>query len=140
MAASLNVAILKSKIHKYKSSFLKYFFAGGLCALVNWFVFYVFNTKGCMDYLSSGIIAFLVSNSLNFVLCKLIFKSRGIKKRIEFVLVTLASVIALVIDLCTMIIFIDFLNILPLIAKILGTGFAFIFNYVFRQFYIFSRV
>ena len=92
-----------------------------------------------MDYLSSGIIAFLVSNSLNFVLCKLIFKSRGIKKRIEFVLVTFASVIALVIDLCTMIIFIDFLNILPLIAKILGTGFAFIFNYAFRQFYIFSK-
>ena len=131
---SLNKFILN-----YKKEFFLYILAGGFCALINWSGFYFFNTNLNINYILAGIYAFIISTSINFLLCKIIFKSKGIKKRIEFLLVLLASFIAIIIDLSIMTIFIKFLNIIPIFGKILGTGFAFIFNYTFRQFFIFEK-
>ena len=127
------------KLLQYKKEFILYFFAGGFCALVNWSCFYIFNSNLGINYILSGLYAFIISTVINFILCKIIFKSKGLKKRIEFLLVTIASVIAIIIDLSTMTLFIKLFNLVPIFAKILGTGFAFIFNYVFRQFFIFDN-
>ena len=127
------------KLFQYKKFFILYLIAGGFCALVNWYTFYVFNSNMGINYILSGIYAFIISTILNFLLCKIIFKSRGLKKRIEFLLVTIAGIIAIIIDLSTMTLFIKLFNLVPIYAKILGTGSAFIFNYAFRQFFIFDK-
>lgn len=126
------------KILKYKKEFILYFFAGGFCALVNWGCFYILNSFFEINYIFAGLYAFIISTVLNFILCKLIFKSKGYKKITEFILIVLASIIAIIIDLSTMTLFIKLLNVVPILGKIIGTGFAFIFNYVFRQFFIFE--
>jgi len=84
--------------------------------------------------------AFFISATVNFFLCKIIFKSKEGRKRItEYVMVILAGAIGLAIDLGVMTLFIEIFGVPNMFAKIAGTGVAFIFNYTSKQFYIFSH-
>jgi glycosyltransferase involved in cell wall biosynthesis len=118
--------------------FVGYTAAGGMCALVNWSIFYALCYLMHIRYLLAAVFAFIISVTINYFLCKLIFKSRGRKKKIEYVMVLLASAAALAIDLSVMYVFVEFIRIAPIIAKILGTGSGYFVNYFSRQFFIFS--
>jgi putative flippase GtrA len=50
----------------------------------------------------------------------------------------LASAIALSIDLSVMYLLVEKIALPRMIAKVLGTGSAFFFNYISRQFFIFA--
>jgi len=120
--------------------FIQYFFAGLFCAFVNWSVFYFLNYKLEMFYLLAAVLSFLVGATVNFLLCKIIFKSKeGRKKRTEYVMVILVGTIGLAIDLATTAFCVEILGFPNIISKIAGTGVAFIFNYASKQFYIFSH-
>ena len=120
--------------------FIQYFFAGLFCAFVNWGVFYFLNYKLGMYYLLAALFSFFISATVNFVLCKIIFKSKeGRKKRTEFVMIILVGAIGLAIDLGTTAFCVEILGLPNMISKIVGTGVAFIFNYTSKQFYIFSH-
>jgi len=120
--------------------FIKYFFAGLFCAFVNWGVFYFLNYKLEMYYLFAVVLCFFISATVNFVLCKIIFKSKeGRKKRTEFVMVIIVGAIGLAIDLGTTAFCVEILGFPNIVSKIVGTGVAFIFNYTSKQFYIFSH-
>ncbi|GHV15565.1 dolichol-phosphate mannosyltransferase [Fibrobacterales bacterium] len=125
-------------IKKYRISFIKYFVAGFICALIDWSIFYVLNYWAHIYYLFSAACAFIISGTINYFLCKQIFISRGRKQIVDYFLVLFASTIALSIDLSVMYLLVEQLVIPPMLAKILGTGTAFIFNYLSRQFFIFS--
>ena len=130
----------KDFIKSLAPMFIKYFFAGLFCAFVNWGVFYFFNYKLEIYYLLAAMLSFFVSATVNFVLCKIIFKSKeGRKKRTEFVMVILVGAIGLAIDLGATAFCVEILNFPNIISKIAGTGVAFIFNYTSKQFYIFSH-
>lgn len=132
------IELVTNLIKTYYKSFILYFFVGGFCALIDWSGFYVMHYKWVLHYLLAGFIAFIVASSVNFFLCKLMFTSRGFKSHTEYVLVIAASAVALCIDLGSMYIFIRFVDLPPMVSKILGTGVAFMFNYLARQFFIFS--
>jgi len=120
--------------------FIQYFFAGLFCAFVNWGVFYLLNYKLGMYYLLAAVICFFVGSTVNFVLCKIIFKSKeGRKKRTEFIMVILVGAIGLAIDLGATAFCVEILGFPNMISKIAGTGVAFVFNYTSKQFYIFSH-
>jgi len=120
--------------------FIQYFFAGLFCAFVNWGVFYFFNYKLGIYYLLAAVICFFISATVNFVLCKIIFKSKeGRKKRTEFAMVIIVGAIGLAIDLGATAFCVEILGFSNMISKIAGTGVAFIFNYASKQFYIFSH-
>jgi len=120
--------------------FIQYFFVGLFCAIVNWCAFYVFNYRLQISYLPAAIAAFFISATVNFFLCKIIFKSKKGRKRItEYVMVVMVGAIGLSIDLGVMTLCIEFLGFPNMFAKITGTGVAFIFNYISKQFYIFSH-
>jgi len=122
------------------SKFIQYFFAGLFCAFVNWGVFYFLDYKVGMHYLLAGTLSFFVGATVNFLLCKIIFKSKeGRKKRTEYIMVILAGAIGLGIDLGTTAFCVEILRFPPMLSKIAGTGVAFIFNYASKQFYIFSH-
>ncbi|MDR2595088.1 MAG: GtrA family protein [Fibromonadaceae bacterium] len=120
--------------------FIQYFFAGLFCAFVNWGFFYFLNYKLGMYYLYAVVLCFFVSSIVNFILCKIIFKSKeGRKKRTEFAMVILVGAIGLGIELGATAFCVEILGFPNMISKIAGTGVAFIFNYTSKQFYIFSH-
>jgi len=123
------------------SKFIQYFFAGLFCALVNWGVFYYLVYQLDIYYLYAVVISFFAGATVNFILCKIIFKSKeGRKKRTEFTMVILVGAIGLSIESATTSFCIEILGFSSkMIAKIAGTGVAFIFNYTSKQFYIFSH-
>jgi putative flippase GtrA len=123
---------------RYAPRFAAYIAAGGTCALINWGIFYVLCYIINVHYLLSASAAFAFSATANYFLSKLIFKPEGRTKVVEYMLVLAASAIALGVDLCIMYILVEVSRFLPMIAKILGTGSAFFFNYLSRQFFIFS--
>jgi len=130
----VNRDVLKSLLPK----FIQYFFAGLFCAFVNWSVFYYLKSE--MHYLLAATLSFFVGATVNFVLCKIIFKSKeGRKKITEYVMVVLVGAIGLAIDLATTAFCVEILGFYEMISKIAGTGVAFIFNYTSKQFYIFSH-
>jgi len=132
----VNRDILKSLLPK----FIQYFFAGLFCAFVNWGVFYFLNYKLEMFYLFAAVLSFLAGATVNFLLCKIIFKSKeGRKKRTEFIMVIFVGAIGLGIDLATTALCIEIFGFPNIISKIAGTGVAFMFNYASKQFYIFSH-
>lgn len=126
-------------IKQYKRTFFIYIFVGGGCALVNWAVFYLLLLCH-IHFVIAAVLAFLVSCTLNFILCKKIFYSAGRRKREEFALIVVVSIIALSVDLSTMYVLVTRLFMAPLLAKMLGTATAFLINYSLRQFFIFSPV
>jgi len=111
---------------------------GLLCAFIDWGTFYLLVYKLSILYLPAAALAFLLSGTVNYFLCKLIFISKGRKRIIEYVMLLVASSIALSIDLGTMYFLVEFFALPKMLSKILGTGVAFMFNYCFRQFVIFS--
>jgi putative flippase GtrA len=120
--------------------FIQYFFAGLFCAFVNWSVFYFLDSKFEVYYLLAALFSFFISATVNFILCKIIFKSKeGRKKRTEFVMVVLVGAIGLAIDLGTTAFCVEILGFHKMLSKIAGTGVAFVFNYTSKQFYIFSH-
>jgi len=120
--------------------FIQYFFAGLFCAFVNWSVFYFLNYKLEMYYLLAAVLSFFVGATVNFGLCKIIFKSKeGRKKRTEYIMVILVGAIGLSIDLGTTAFCVETLGFPNMVSKIAGTGVAFVFNYASKQFYIFSH-
>jgi len=130
----VNRDILKSLLPK----FIQYFFAGLFCAFVNWSVFYFLKSE--MYYLFAATLSFFVGATVNFILCKIIFKSKeGRKRTTEYIMVVFAGAIGLSIDLATTAFCVEILGFPEMISKIAGTGVAFIFNYTSKQFYIFSH-
>jgi putative flippase GtrA len=132
----VNREILKGLLPK----FIQYFFAGLFCAFVNWGVFYFLDSKLQMFYLFAATLSFLVGATVNFLLCKIIFKSKaGRKKVTEYAMVVLVGAIGLAIDLAATALCVEILSFHKMVSKIAGTGVAFIFNYASKQFYIFSH-
>jgi Predicted membrane protein len=132
----VNKDILKSLLPK----FIQYFFAGLFCAFVNWGVFYFLYDKQEIFYLLAATLSFLVGATVNFLLCKIIFKSKeGRKKTTEYIMVVLTGAIGLGIDLAVTAFCVEILSLHKMVSKIAGTGVAFIFNYASKQFYVFSH-
>jgi putative flippase GtrA len=123
----------------YLFNFGKYLVSGSVCALLNWLVFYLLMYARGISYIPSAIAAFIVSTTLSFVLSKQIFFSRGQKHFVEYLLVLVTSAFSMVIDLLLLYLFIEKLFLFPMVAKIIASFADLIFNFVTRQFIIFSR-
>jgi len=118
--------------------FVKYFFVGLFCAFIDWIAFYLLVYTFNLLYLPATALAFLLAATVNYFLCRLVFVSKNRRKITEYIMLLTASSIALSIDLGTMYLLVDFFAMPKMFSKIAGTGVAFIFNYSFRQFIIFS--
>jgi len=107
-----------------------------LCALIEWGTFYLL--LGRIDVGWGAFIAFLVATAANCALSRFV-AFRSIRRPWqEAGLVFGASAIAFSFNFATFI-FMYRLHYPPMVAKVCGTGVAFILNYSLRQFFIFSR-
>ncbi|GEO36996.1 putative flippase GtrA [Skermanella aerolata] len=129
-----------SQILRYLPGAVGYLFVGGLSALIEWAVFFGAVTFLDLHYAVAIFIAFIVATFNNWYLSsKLIFRSSGRSTGEEFMLVYLVSGFGLLINFIVTSASIEALGMGLMIAKICGTGSAFVWNYAARQFFVFDR-
>ena len=89
----------------------------------------------------AALVGFLVATNINLVLSRLFtFPPEFGALGIEALLVTVASGLAFAANLLSFLLLYRFVDVNVVAAKMAGTTFGFAFNYVARQFVIFSRI
>lgn len=123
-------------IDRYGVGLLAYVAIGGASALVEWTSFYF-----SLPYLGSvgaAVAGFAIGTLVNFVLSRsLVFWSKR-SAAMDLVLVFVASLVAFTVNLTVFLLLYQAANVDVLVSKVVGTGSAFAFNYLARQFYVFS--
>jgi putative flippase GtrA len=119
---------------------IKYFFVGGIAAVLDISIFYVFAQKLGYNYLIVGPIGFILATLLNYYLSiKLVFKKgTRFSPGMELLAIFVVSTIALIINQICLYISIDMLHMHKMLAKIGATGIVFFWNYFLRNNYVFK--
>lgn len=124
-------------VHHIKS-FIKYIIVGGSAALINWAVFYVCLNLS-MHYLAACVVSFVLATLWNFLLARhFIFHTRTHSLLKESMLVYIASLCALLIDMMVVWGCVEWLDMQPMLGKIIATGVAFVFNFLARYLLIYK--
>lgn len=126
--------------------FISYFFVGGVAAIVEWVMFFVFANVLNVHYFVSTVIAFVFSTTANWILGRITtFKdntSYKDKKVKEAVLIFVVSAIGLVFNLILMYLFVTVFGFNGKIgstcSKIAATGIVFIWNFLIRKLVIYK--
>lgn len=126
--------------------FISYFFVGGVAAIVEWVMFFVFANVLNVHYFVSTVIAFVFSTTANWILGRITtFKdntSYKDKKAKEAVLIFAVSAIGLVFNLILMYLFVTVFGFNGKIgstcSKIAATGIVFIWNFLIRKMVIYK--
>lgn len=126
--------------------FISYFFVGGVAAIVEWVMFFIFANVLNVHYFVSTVIAFIFSTTANWILGRITtFKdntSYKDKKAKEAVLIFVVSAIGLVFNLILMYLFVTVFGFNGKIgstcSKIVATGIVFIWNFLIRKLVIYK--
>ena len=126
--------------------FISYFFVGGVAAIVEWVMFFIFANVLNVHYFVSTVIAFIFSTTANWILGRITtFKDKTSykdKKAKEAVLIFVVSAIGLVFNLILMYLFVTVFGFNGKIgstcSKIAATGIVFIWNFLIRKLVIYK--
>lgn len=126
--------------------FISYFFVGGIAALVEWLMFFLFATVLGMEYLLATVLAFVFSTTANWILGRITtFKkeaSAGKNTFKEAVAVFVVSGIGLVFNLLLMYLFVTVCGLdsewQQMFSKIVATGIVFVWNFLIRKMLIYK--
>ena len=129
---------ISSVADKYGLGFLAYGAVSGVSALSEWGSFFLL--LPVLGLIGAAALSFLVATTINFLLCRrLAFRSVR-PAHSEFRLVMTMSAIAFAANfLCFFGLYWSLTASMP-VAKVAGTFAGFGFNYLVRQFFIFSRM
>ena len=119
---------------------IKYFFVGGVAAVVDISLFGFFAKYIGFNYLIVGFFTFIIATGVNYFLSIRYVFASGSKhpKRREVSLVYLISAVGLGINLIALFICHEWLNIELMTSKVIATGFTFFWNYFLRKFVVFN--
>jgi len=126
--------------------FISYFFVGGISAVVEWVMFFLFANVLSMDYMLATCLAFIFSTTTNLILGRLwTFKNNTsyMGKRLkEAVNVFIVSAVGLLLNMVLMYCFVSILGfndeIGKTVSKIAATGIVFVWNYCIRKYVIYK--
>ncbi len=118
----------------------RYFFAGGVAAVVDLSIFGLFTLWLGFNYLLIAGVGFVIGTAVNYWLCvRYIFKSGArFGRHGEIAGVFLVSGIGLILLELILYALVDKFGLHLLLAKILAMGLLFFWNFSVRNFYIFS--
>lgn len=130
--------IYKMFIEKTDNSllqFIRYFFVGGVAAVVNIGMLFIFTDVCHIYYLVSNIISFTLGLIVNYILSKLlVFQDKvSLSASKEFIIYAIIGVVGLGIDTLLMSTFTDTFNIYYMLSKIISTLLVFIWNFGARK-------
>jgi putative flippase GtrA len=126
--------MLKKILSKeFIKQFISYFCVGGIAAIVEWVIFFIFSSIWNIPYLISTVFAFIFSTTVNWFLGKIItFKdSNNYKDKAgkEIFIIFFVSAIGLIFNLILMFLFVTVIglnsDILMTFSKIMATGIVF---------------
>ncbi len=114
---------------------VRYCFVGGIAAVVNIGMLYVFTDMLHIYYIISNVMSFILGLIVNYVLSKkFVFQdSKEIKKSKEFIVYGIIGVLGLIIDTILVALFTSKIHFYYLISKIISTILVFIWNFVARK-------
>ena len=126
--------------------FISYFFVGGVAAIVEWVMFFIFANVLQINYFVSTVIAFIFSTTANWILGRITtFKDNNTykdKKEKEAFLVFVVSAIGLLFNLILMYLFVTVMgfdsSLGKTLSKIAATGIVFIWNFLIRKLVIYK--
>ena len=126
--------------------FISYFFVGGVAAIVEWVMFFIFANVLQINYFVSTVIAFIFSTTANWILGRITtFKDNNTykdKKAKEAFLVFIVSAIGLLFNLILMYLFVTVMGFDSSLGKTLSksaaTGIVFIWNFLIRKLVIYK--
>lgn len=126
--------------------FISYFFVGGVAAIVEWVMFFIFANVLQINYFVSTVIAFIFSTTANWILGRITtFKDNNTykdKKAKEAFLVFVVSAIGLLFNLILMYLFVTVMgfdsSLCKTLSKIAATGIVFIWNFLIRKLVIYK--
>lgn len=128
--------------------FISYFFVGGVAAIVEWVMFFIFANVLQINYFVSTVIAFIFSTTANWILGRITtFKDNNTykdKKAKEAFLVFIVSAIGLLFNLILMYLFVTVMgfdsSLGKTLSKIAATGIVFIWNFLIRKLVIYKYI
>lgn len=126
--------------NKLIRQFVSYLFVGGVATMVEWVLFYVFDSWFHINYLLATALAFTLSTGANWVLGRLTtFKEADKPGRgRELIQIYAVSVVGLLANLGLMYLFVDVCAIHSMISKILATIIVFAWNFLSRKILIYK--
>ena len=115
--------------------FIRYFFVGGVAAVVNIGMLYIFTDICHIYYLISNVLSFTMGLIVNYILSKkFVFQEETkLNKTKEFLIYAIIGILGLGIDTLLMGIFTSVLSIYYMISKIISTMLVFIWNFGARK-------
>lgn len=117
----------------------RYFVVGGVAALVDWSLFWLFVQQLTQPYQWAAALSFVLATLVNYVLSiRYVFES-GVRYRRahEMFFVYVVSAIGLLVNLLVLQILFEGFGIHLLVAKVGATGVVFFWNYLARSRFIF---
>ena len=115
--------------------FIRYFFVGGIAAVVNVGLLFIFTEICNINYVISNIFAFIFGLIVNYCLSKkIVFTNENhVNKYFEFIMYAVIGVIGLGIDTLMLFIFTDKFKIYYMLSKIISTMITFVWNFIARK-------
>lgn len=115
--------------------FFRYLFVGGIAALVNIGMLYVFTDFIRINYIVSNILSFTLGLFVNYILSKkFVFQGETtISKTKEFIIYAIIGILGLGIDTFLVWLFTDAFNFYYMISKLISTLLVFIWNFGARK-------
>lgn len=124
---------------KPKLKIVRYFFVGGIAAVVDIALFAIFAKYLGYNYIAVACVSFFAATLVNYLISiKFVFESgarHGKKKEVS--LVYLVSGVGLGLNLLILYISISILGIEKITSKVIATGLVFFWNYYARKHFIF---
>lgn len=115
--------------------FFRYLFVGGIAAVVNIGMLYVFTDIININYIISNVLSFILGLFVNYLLSKkFVFQGEtNISKTKEFVIYAIIGVLGLGIDTLLVWLFTDICGFYYMISKLISTLLVFIWNFGARK-------
>lgn len=120
-------------------AFLAYLLIGGASALTEWLAFWLL-LQASLHYMAAAALAFAAATCVNYLLCvKTVFVSRTRSGWKDLAMVYAASLLAVAVNMLTLMGLVRQFGLGLMSAKVAGTGAGFLFNFASRRFLIFGR-
>ena len=120
---------------------VRYFFVGGVAAVVDISIFFVFAKLLGFNYLIIGACGFLIATFVNYALSiRYVFES-GVRfdKKYEVMFVYVVSTLGLAWHQAVLYLCVDVVNAELMLSKLTATGTVFFWNYLSRRYWIFQE-
>ena len=127
--------LFKQQTDNIYLQFFRYIFVGGTAFFVDFFFLYVFSDICGIYYLISGILSFIISVLVNYIMStKWVFNQDNINNKVfEFNLFLLISTIGLVFTEILLWLFTDVIGLYYLISKIIAAILVLFWNFIARR-------